>query len=131
MAICMSSETTVIPEVPNLPHFKAKVVEVVNAGTPVQLPSIPIPDGSTLVLRACRDNGKKKIYLANSAANTANTENRITLSKGEAFGLTVNNANVIWVNSDGNGVHVEVVTESETETTTTTTTTSSTTTTTI
>lgn len=128
MAVCMSSETTIISEIPNLPRFKAKVVVVPIAGTPVQLPSIPVPNGSTLVIRACKDNHKKKIYLANSAANTADPGNRITLSKGEAFGLSVNNANIIWVDADSNGALVEVVTESEETSTTSTSTTTTTTT---
>lgn len=96
---------------PNFTTFTAQVVTVAAAGTPVQLPSIVIPEGATLSVRARVDNNNKKILLADTSANTGIANNRLTLRAGEGVELRVQNANAVWIDASNNGAQVELLIE--------------------
>lgn len=91
----------------NYLSFTAKVVGIPTSGTPVQLPSIVVPEGSSLFVRARVENGNRRIFLADSLANVALPANRLTLRSGEGVELRVQNANVVWIDSSG-GSNIEV-----------------------
>lgn len=95
----------------NEPSFITEKVTVVTAGTPVNLPSILIPDGRELTIRAKVSNGKKLIYVANSSANALLAASRVELAAGEGVGLFVTNANAVWINSNANNQDVELLVE--------------------
>jgi hypothetical protein len=96
---------------PNYATFSAQVINIPSAGTPVQLPSIVIPDGASLFVRARLENGNKKVFLANTSANALLAANRLTLRSGEGVELNIQNADGIWVNSSANNVEVELFVE--------------------
>ena len=99
-------------ESPNPSAFEAQVVTVTTAGTPVNLPNLPIPDGATLSVRALRSNGRNGIiYLANSSTNTGSATNRVELRRGEFVNLKISNANLVWIDANNNGLGVEILVE--------------------
>jgi hypothetical protein len=95
----------------NQGQFSVNVVNVPTAGTPVQLTSLVIPDGIDLVLRAKLPNANAKLYVANSSANCLDATKRIELKTGESLGFTINNANLIWIDSSVNNGKAEIFTE--------------------
>lgn len=96
---------------PNFTTFKAQVVNIPTAGTPVQLPNIPIPEGATLFLRSRLENGSRRVFVADSSANVALPASRVTLRSGEGIELNVQNANAVWVDSSANNAEVELMVE--------------------
>lgn len=111
MAKIFSSGVQQTVVTPNNPTFKAQVVTVPAAGTPVNLPNIPIPDGVDLTIRAKATNGKNLIFVSDSSANAALPAARLTLAAGESVGLAVQNANAVWIDGSLNGVSVEIMVE--------------------
>ena len=95
----------------NFASFLAQVVTVAASGTPVQLPSVVVPDGASVTIRAKVDNNNKKIYLADSSANTALASNRLVLRAGESVEMRLQNINSVWIDSNSNGAQVEVLAE--------------------
>ena len=95
----------------NFTSFIAQVVTVVTRNTPVQLPSISIPDGASLFIRALVSNGNKKIYVANTSGDTAIPTSRLVLAGGEGIELRIQNANAVWIDASSNNVGVEIFTE--------------------
>jgi len=83
---------------------------VTTPGAPVQLPSITIPNGYALVVRAMRTN-VGNIYLGNSKDSVLDTSKRITLAPDESTKLEVDKASVIWIDADNAGEGVEIWSE--------------------
>lgn len=96
---------------PNFTTFKAQVVNIPSAGTPTQLPNIVIPEGATLFIRSRLENGSRRLFVSDSAANVALPASRITLRSGEGIELNVQNANTIWVDCSANNTEVELMVE--------------------
>ncbi|MCL6577991.1 MAG: hypothetical protein K6T73_01210 [Candidatus Bathyarchaeota archaeon] len=111
MAKVFSSIVQAIMTLPNKNVFRTEVITVTSAGTPVQLPSIYIPDGFDLVIRAKQTNGQKKIYLSNSQSNVADPTKRIELLAGDSIGLGVTNSNLVWIDANENEAQVELIIE--------------------
>ena len=97
--------------VPNPIDFTARVATVVTSGTAIQLPSVVVPDGIMVVIRATASNKNKKIYLSNSSANVADATKRLILAAGESIGLQVADTNVVWIDSDSNNASIEFFVE--------------------
>ncbi len=96
---------------PNFSTFSAQVINVPTAGTPIQLPSIIIPEGASLFIRSRLENGNKRIFVADSSANALLSANRLTLRAGEGIELRVQNANAVWIDASANGTEVELFVE--------------------
>ena len=111
MAKVFSSSVSATVVTPNQSIFRAEVINVPLAGTPVQLPDIPVPDGVDLVIRAKQSNLFRKIYLSDSALNVVDATKRIELRAGEAIGLSITNANLVWIDASGNNTSIEVLVE--------------------
>jgi hypothetical protein len=95
----------------NLPTFLTEVHTVVTAGTPVNPPSTPIPDGVQIVIHSRQTNGSKRLYVANSSANALLPNNRLELRTGESVVLALTNLNAIWLNSSGNNTEADIIAE--------------------
>jgi hypothetical protein len=95
----------------NQGQFRFEVINVPTAGTPVQLPNLVIPDSVDLVLRAKLPNSSAKIYVANSSLNCADATKRMELKTGESIGLTITNANLVFIDSSVNNGKVELFVE--------------------
>jgi len=112
MAKIFSSSVQALALMPNLTSFIIQTLNVTTAGTPVQLPDIPVPDGVELVIRAKYSNGRNGIiYLANSSVNTADPNKRTELRMGESIGLLVQNANLVWIDANKNNIGIEIIVE--------------------
>ena len=96
---------------PNFLTFAAQVITVAAAGTPVQLPSVIIPEGASIFVRARVENGNKRIFLADTSLNTGVATSRLTLRAGEGIEMRVQNANAIWIDANNNGAQVELFVE--------------------
>lgn len=95
----------------NFQSFVARVVSVAAAGTPVQLPDIPVPDGAELSIRARITNGFRRVYVSDSPVNATDPATRIELRAGETIGLRVANADVVFVDASANGAAIELLVE--------------------
>lgn len=85
----------------NRPAFTAQSrIGIGVPGVGTQLPNIPMPNGYQVVIRATPGNAAV-VYLANSAVNTGDPLNRITLASGDTAKLQITNANLVWVASPG------------------------------
>jgi len=111
MARFLTGGVDSIVSFPNQSQFQVQVITVVTAGTPVQLPNIPVPDGVEVAIRAYEGNGTKRIYLANSSTNTADPTKRLELRRGEAISLSITNTNLIYIDASGNGASIELILE--------------------
>jgi hypothetical protein len=110
MARIMGGVSSIVTLI-NYTTFVAKVASVPVSGTPVQLPSVVVPDGAGLSIRALVSNGNKKIYVANSAVDTGIPANRIVLVGGETIELRIQNANSVWIDASHNNLGVELLVE--------------------
>lgn len=74
-------------------------------GTAEHLPSLVVPDGFSLVVRALPGN-TQNIYLGKSKSLAEDVDERLTYSKGNGLTLQVQNASSIWVDAEvaGEGV---------------------------
>lgn len=95
----------------NASAFAARLVAVPTAGTPVQLPSLLIPDGFSCTVRASENNGTKRIYLSDSSANALDATKRIELRKAGSVELQITNTNLIWIDASANTAEVEILVE--------------------
>lgn len=91
---------------PNRPSWTHGQKTVTAEGTAEQLPSVTVPDGFELVVRALPGNDGD-IYLGNSKANAEDADQRLTFSAGNGPTLKVKNANVIWVDAATSGEGVD------------------------
>lgn len=92
-----------------VPNRGAFIAQEVNAplalGTP--LPSITIPNGFSLAIRANVNNGAEQIFVA----SITNTGNFITLNTGDVVSLTITNANLVTVASTTGAGNVDIIVE--------------------
>lgn len=78
----------VVTATPNRSAVIFRTVTVVTSGTPVQGPSVTIPDGFSLAVKnRITNTGTPTGYVANSGANTADATLRTEMLKGEAFAM--------------------------------------------
>lgn len=93
--------------------FTAQVVNAPLAGA--FLPSIIVPNGFSLVVRANANNAvAEQIFVANSIANATTPGipgNRITLNAGDATTLLVTNAGLVAVSSTTGAGNVDILVE--------------------
>ncbi|MDD3813313.1 MAG: hypothetical protein PHZ02_01595 [Desulfocapsaceae bacterium] len=98
----------------NLCAFTAQVINAPMAGA--LLPSITVPLGMTLVVRAnVLNNGQ--VFLANSIANATNGAipgNRNTLNAGDVVRLSITNANLVAVAGSAANQNVDILVEQRT-----------------
>ncbi len=76
------------------------------AGTAEQLGSIAPADGFAVVIRAVPAN-TGNIYVGSSKANAESAALRITLAKGEAVELFIDDSDLVWVDAAVAGEGVE------------------------
>lgn len=99
---------------PNLDSFTVRVVNVAAAGTPVQGPTVTVPDGFALVVRLTpKDAATPKGFVAASSAEAsgATADRRSTLQEGDSVSLLVTNMSAVWVDADENDVDFEFIVE--------------------
>lgn len=95
----------------NRTSFTAQVVNAPVAGA--QLPSITVPDGFSLMIRANILN-TGQVYVAISQANATNAAipgNRNTLNAGDTLRLYVTNANLVYVAGSAASQNVDLLVE--------------------
>jgi hypothetical protein len=96
----------------NRAAFTARQVTITVANTPVNLPSIVIPDGYSLVIRNSDANAAATVvFVADSAANAGAAATRYRLVETETVSLQITNANLVWVNSATAGALVDLIVE--------------------
>ena len=96
---------------PNQTTFQSSIVDIAVSNTPVNLPSIPIPDGVDIILRAKISNGLNQVFISNSSANALLPGSRFRLRAGETISLALTNANLIWINGAAVGTGIEILVE--------------------
>ena len=104
------TDVSIIP-IPNALAVSVSRITVALAITPQQLPSLIIPAGLKLTIRAAADNGTKKIYIASSSADVLTSATRLVLAKGDVVSLQIVNADVLWVGASANNADIELITE--------------------
>lgn len=110
--VSLSNPSVIVEPTPNNATFVATVVTIPTAGTPVNLPSIVVPDGRALTVSSDVSNDPKKVvYVADSSANALLPAARATLSPGNNVKLFVTNANSVWIDTNLSGQKVVVVVE--------------------
>jgi hypothetical protein len=103
-------QTTVVT--PNNVTLTARQVTVGVAA--LQLPSIVIPDGTTLVVKSYSGNANnRRIWISDSAVNVLLPASRNELRPGESVGLSVQNANAIYVAASAAGTILELLAEQD------------------
>lgn len=96
----------------NQTAFQVQTSTVVTAGTPVQGPSIAVPFSVAVAVQNDPNNGSNDIlYIANSSANTAIPANRMELRRGQSIALYITNVNLLWFDSNSNGVDAKILVE--------------------
>jgi len=98
---------------PNKSSWTHGQATVTSAGTAVQLSedSVPVPDGCQLTVIAKPGNGAGIIYTGKSKAEAEGANKFDGLEAGLAMSLKVNDANLVWVNSDTDGIGVSYYVE--------------------
>lgn len=98
---------------PNKSSWTHGHATVASAGTAVQLSteSVPVPDGCWLTVIAKPGNGTGIIYLGDSKEDAEAASKFDGLEAGLAASLKVNDANLVWVNSDSDGIGVSYYVE--------------------
>lgn len=99
-----------IPSSTNKDSFTTSSKTVTSHGTAEQLPSISIPDGYHLVIKADPDN-TDNIFPGETKAKAE--LHHFTLQANESVELGVTNANAAWIDSDVDGEGVEIIVEQE------------------
>ena len=103
---------TVSANIPNQTAFQVQTVTVVTAGSPVQGPSIPVPNTVAVALQNPSTNPNNTVlYVANSSANALLPASRIELKRGESVSLYISNTNLIWIDSSSNGATAKLLVE--------------------
>lgn len=102
----------IVTPTPNRAAVTFRTVTVVTAGTPVQGPTVTVPDSFSLLVKMRTTNiGNPTGFIANSAANTAISGSRMELKKGEAISLKIDDMDLLFFDSDTSGVVFELVAE--------------------
>lgn len=102
----------VVTPTPNRSALTFRTVTIAAAGTPVQGPSVTIPDGFSLAVKNRITNaGAPTGYVANSGANTAVAASRTEMLKGEAFAMFEDNMDNFFFDATINGTIFELFAE--------------------
>lgn len=92
--------------------FKIETISIATPGTPQQFTATTIPPGSVAVVRADPNNsGGDRIFVANSAANTAIAGSRIELRRGESVTLKVASSSNIHIDANNAGAQATLFVE--------------------
>lgn len=95
----------------NKPTFKTFKKTVAIAGAAEQLPSVNIPDGHMLVIKAPSSNtGVIEVGESQAIAQGANA---FLLAAGESIELQVVNADCIWIDTTVNGEGIRGIVEAQ------------------
>ena len=114
MAIVNAIEvnTTTVSPFTNQAAFSVTQVNVPTAGTPVQAPTIVVPDGMSVSILADPSNANNaELFVATSSANALDPTKRIPLKRGQSVGLLVNNVNLVWLDASTNNQKAIIVVE--------------------
>lgn len=104
------STVVTTPPTANRPAFTAQNISILLANTDQILPSIPIPNGFSLVVRSNPFNfGTSKIYVSSTDATIIGSRN--TLAAGDAVRLYINNADLVHIGASITGQTVDIVVE--------------------
>ena len=101
----------VVTPTPNRSAVTFRTVTVTTAGTPVQGPTVTVPDGFAVLVRIRSQAGTPIIFLANSLANTAVSTLRSELEKGDAIPFKIDDMDLLFFDSDLNGAIAELIAE--------------------
>ena len=103
---------TVDANILNQAAFQVQTVTVVTAGTPVQGPSIPVPNTVAVAIQNPSTNANNTVlYVANSSANALLPASRMELKRGESIALYISNVNLIWIDSNNSGATAKLLVE--------------------
>ena len=80
----------------NRAAFTTGQASVAAAGSPEQAPSVTIPEGFAISIKA-RPTNTGNVFLGNSAANVLLATVRYTLRPNEAVSLRITNLNLVWL----------------------------------
>jgi hypothetical protein len=101
-----------LPPVANKSAAIFQTVTVAVAGTPVQGPSVAVPDGITLRVRLrVTQLTSPEGYIGNSSANVQVAATRLEIKKGSTVPFVIDNMDVLWFDSDTNGAVFELYAE--------------------
>ena len=102
----------VVTATPNRSAVIFRTVTVVTATTPVQGPSVTIPDGFSLVVKNRITNaGTPTGFVANSSGNTADATLRTEMLKGEAFSMFEDDMDTFFFDASLDGTIFELFAE--------------------
>ena len=93
------------------PEALIRRVEVATAGTPVQGPSIEIPEGINTVIRQRRSTATRNGYVALNEHDVTNTSLRSEIQNADVIGLRVSNWSKLWFDADTSGTEFELISE--------------------
>lgn len=97
----------------NLPEVRGRTVTVVTSGTPVQGPTLNVPHGVGVVVKAGRAN-TGVITVAESSANALNTDaDNLDLEPSQTVSVQVLNTSMLWFDSTVSGDTVKLFFEFE------------------
>lgn len=94
----------------NQSSWEVNVYTILSYGTGQQLPSMSIPNGMCLVIRAQPDN-TGNVYLSHSKLGAESATNRVQLAGGQAVTLYLANADLVWWNASAASQKIEVYVE--------------------
>ena len=102
----------VVAATPNRSAVSFRTVTVVTSGTPVQGPSVTVPDGfSVAVKNRITNAGSPTGFVANTSGNTANATVRTEMLKGEAFAMFEDNYDNFFFDASLDGTIFELFSE--------------------
>ena len=102
----------VVTPTPNRAAVTFRTVTVVTSGTFVQGPTVTVPDGFALFTKVRTTNtGNPTVFVANSGVNTGISASRMELKKTESISLKIDNMDLLFFDSNANGVVIELVAE--------------------
>ena len=95
----------------NLPGLRARTVTCTVSGTPVQGPTLAVPEGIEVVVKAAAGN-TGTVTVAESSANALNSDaDNFPLEPGTALTIQVQNTSMLWFDSTVSGDTVRLVFE--------------------
>lgn len=87
-------------------------LNIAAAGTAQQMPNVEIPDGFFLMVQA-KPLNLGNIHAGNIKANAEDHTVAKTIQSNEVLRLRVENANLVWLDTDNNGEGIEYTVEAE------------------
>ena len=103
---------TVSANIPNQTAFQVQSITVTTAGTPVQGPSLAVPNTVAVAVQNPSTNPNNTVlYIANSSANALLAASRMELKRGESIALYISNVDLIWLDSNNSGAIAKILVE--------------------